>query len=85
MAETVYILCALTSLFCAVLLIRSSRTQPSKLLLWASLCFVGLAANNTLLVIDVMFVPEVDLFAVRTTMAAIAMLLLLIGLIWESR
>ena len=85
MAEAVYMMCALTSLFCAVLLIRSFRRQRSRLLLWSSLCFAGLAGNNTLLVVDIMFVPEVDLSAVRTSVAAAAMLLLLIGLIWESR
>jgi hypothetical protein len=85
MAEVVYMMCGLTSLFCAVLLIRSFRRQRSRLLLWSSLCFVGLAVNNSLLVIDLMLVPDVDLLAVRTTVSAAAMLLLLIGLIWESR
>jgi hypothetical protein len=85
MAEAVYILCGLTSLFCAVLMIRSFRHQRSRLLLWSSLCFAGLAVNNALLVVDLMVVPEVDLSAVRTTVAVAALLLLLIGLIWESR
>lgn len=85
MAEAVYMTCGLTSLFCAVLLIRSFRRQRTRLLLWSSLCFAGLAANNGLLVVDLMVLPEVDLSAVRATVAAAAMLLLLIGLIWESR
>jgi heme A synthase len=85
MAEAVYLMCGLTSLFCAVLLIRSFRRQRSRLLLWSSLCFVGLALNNGLLVVDFMVVPEVDLSAVRASVAAAALLLLLIGLIWESR
>lgn len=85
MAEAVYMMCGLTSLFCAVLLIRRFRRHRSRLLLWSSLCFVGLAANNALLVVDLMVVPEVDLSAVRTSVAAAALLLLLIGVIWESR
>ena len=85
MAEVVYIMCGLTSLFCAVLLVRSFRRQRSRLLMWASLSFVGLAASNAVLVVDLMIVPEVDLLAVRVTLAAVAMLLLLIGLIWESK
>jgi hypothetical protein len=85
MAEGVYILCALTSLFCAGLLIRSYRAQRTRLLLWSSLCFIGLALNNALLVIDVMLVPNTDLSWLRTSVAAVAMLLLLVGLIWESR
>lgn len=85
MAEAVYVMCALTSLCCAALLIRSFRAQRSRLLLWSSLCFVGLAANNALLVVDLMVVPDIDLSAVRTSVAAAAMMMLLIGLIWESR
>lgn len=85
MAEAVYVMCALTSLFCAALLIRSFRAQRSRLLLWSSLCFVGLAANNTLLVVDLMVVPEIDLSALRASVAVVAMMMLLIGLIWESR
>lgn len=84
MAEAVYLMCALTSLFCAVLLIRSFRRQRSRLLLWSSLCFVGLAANNALLVVDLMILPALDLSALRATVAAVAMMMLLIGLIWES-
>lgn len=85
MAETVYVMCGLTSLFCAGLLVRSFRTQRTRLLLWSSLCFVGFALNNSLLVVDLMVVPDVDLSAARATVAAVAMVLLLVGLIWESR
>ena len=85
MAEWVYVLCALTSLFCAGLLIRSFRARRTRLLLWSSLCFVGLALNNVLLVVDFMVVPDLDLSAVRVSVAAVAVALLLIGFIWESR
>jgi hypothetical protein len=85
MAEAVYVLCALTSLFCAGLLIRSYRARRSRLLLWSSACFIGLALNNALLVIDLMVVPQIDLSLLRTAVAAVAMFLLLVGLIWESR
>lgn len=85
MAEAVYVLCALTSLFCAGLLIRSYRARRTRLLLWSSACFIGLALNNALLVIDLMVVPQIDLSVVRTAVAAVAMFLLLVGLIWESR
>jgi hypothetical protein len=85
MAEAVYVLCALTSLFCAGLLIRSYRAQRTRLLLWSSLCFIGLALNNALLVVDLIIVPQVDLSLLRTAVAVVAMFLLLVGLIWESR
>jgi hypothetical protein len=84
MAELVYLLCALTSLFCAVLLFRSYRRQRTRLLMWSTLCFVGLAINNLLLVIDLVVVPDIDFALVRTSTALVAMVLLVIGLIWEA-
>ena len=86
MPEAVYLLCALTSVLCAGLLIRSYRATKSRLLLWSTLCFVGLAINNSLLFVDkVLTPPSVDLMLFRTLAALIAFLTLLIGLIWESR
>jgi len=85
MAEAVYILCALTSVFCAALLIRGYRAQRTRLLMWSSLCFIGLAISNAILVVDLVLLPQVDLAIPRTIAAAVAMLLLLVGLIWESR
>ncbi len=84
MAEIVYILCALTSLFCAVLLFRSYRAAKTRLLMWSTLCFVGLAINNLLLVVDLLVVPDMDLALVRSGTALASMFLLLIGLIWEE-
>ncbi len=85
MAETVYVLCALTSLVCATALARRFRIQRTRLLLWSTLCFIGLFLNNALLVIDLVVVPDIDLSIFRLGTAFVAMLLLVIGLIWESR
>jgi hypothetical protein len=84
MAEIVYLLCALTSMFCALLLVRSYRRQRTRLLMWSTLCFVGLALNNILLVVDLVLVPGVDLALVRTATALVALVLLVVGLIWEA-
>jgi hypothetical protein len=48
----VYLLCAATSIVCAILLIRGYRRARERLLLWSGACFIGLALNNVLLVID---------------------------------
>lgn len=85
MAEAVYTLCALTSILCAALLVRSWQRSRARILLWSSLCFVVLAANNLLLLIDRVFVPEVDLAVLRACTAVTALLILVIGLIWERR
>lgn len=84
MAEAVYLLCALTSLFCTVLLWRSYRRARTRLLMWSTLCFVGLAINNILLFVDLVLVPGVDLSFVRTGIAYAAIALLVIGLVWED-
>lgn len=84
MAEIVYVLCAVTSLFCAILLYRSYRSQRTRLLMWSTLCFVGLAINNILLFIDRVLVPEVDMSLVRSSVGLVSVLLLLFGLLWED-
>jgi hypothetical protein len=85
MPETVYLLCAATSLLCAVLLTRSYLQARTRLLLWSALCFLGLFINNVLLVIDRIVLTEVDLSIARSGTALAAMLLLVTGLIRESR
>lgn len=84
-AEAVYLLCALTSIACAAMLVRGYRASRSKLLLWSSLCFVGLALNNTLLFLDLVVVPTVDLSAWRTGSALASIVILVFGLVWDAR
>lgn len=85
MAETVYALCALTAIACAVLLLRGYRQNRAPLLFWASLCFAGIAVENVILFIDMIILPSVDLFWWRISVAMASMLVLLYGLVWETR
>lgn len=85
MAELVYLLCAVMSIGCAVLLLRSYLRQRTRLLLWSTSCFAGLAINNIMLFVDLVVVPEVDLSVVRSGVALTAIAMLLVGLIWESK
>jgi hypothetical protein len=84
MAAFVYVLGALVSGACAFFLLRAYSTVRQRLLLWSGLCFTGLAASNTLLVVDLVLLPGVDLYLWRLSVAAVAMLLLIYGLVWES-
>lgn len=84
MASLVYLLCAITSLICASLLLRSYFAHRTPLLFWSSLCFVGLAMNNILLVIDLVIVPTIDLSFYRALFSLIAVLVLVFGLIWDN-
>jgi hypothetical protein len=85
MAALIYGLCALTSITCFVLLFRSWRASRARLLFWSALCFGALSVNNVLLVLDRVVLPtEVDLVHARLAAALMAVLLLLLGLIWEE-
>ena len=85
MAEFVYILCTLTSFICAALLFRAYRANKTALLFWSSICFIGLALNNALLLVDLYVVPDMDLFLIRTGFALAGVVALIYGLIFENQ
>lgn len=80
----VYVLGAVTSLLCGVLLLRGYLGARKKLLLWSACCFFGLAVSNLLVFVDLVLLPELDLYFWRLLTAAIAMMILMWGLIWEG-
>jgi hypothetical protein len=85
MAETVYVLCALTSIACAVMLFRGYARSRARLLLWSSLCFVGLALNNVLLFIDKVLIPQDEVLTIyRSAAALVGLSLLIYGLVWDT-
>jgi hypothetical protein len=86
MASLVYILCALASAACALLLTRGYFRSRERLLLWSSLCFIFLTISDVLLFIDLAVLPNsIDLSLLRTVPALIGVGILLVGLIWEAR
>lgn len=85
MATIVYVLCALTSVSCAVLLFRGYRNSGARLLFWAALCFAGLALNNIMVFVDERVVPSNDLSVFRSLPALLGVALFVYGLIWEVR
>jgi hypothetical protein len=85
MAGAVYIVGTLLALCCAILLLRGYARGRQRLLLWSGLCFFGLAISNGLVFVDMIVLPtQSDLYPLRLATAAVAMLLLLYGLIWEG-
>jgi hypothetical protein len=84
MAVAVYLLCLLTSAFCAVLLTREYRRTGARLLLWSALSFIGWALNNALVFLDLVVFPGLDLAGARAAAALVAISLLLYGLIWDA-
>lgn len=84
MAALVYCLGTLVTLLCALLLLRSYARTRTRLLLWSGLCFSGLTVSNLLLIIDMLVLTELDLYLWRLATAAVAMLVLLYGLVFAS-
>jgi hypothetical protein len=84
LAEIIYLLCILTSLACAALLLLSYRRTGHRLLFWSGLCFVGLTFNNLFLLMDNVVFPDINFLPARLVSALVALLLLLYGLIYEK-
>ena len=82
-AAIVYVLCFLASGACAWLLGRSHHRTGNRLLLWSSICFALLAANNLALVLDLVVWPHVDLRVGRLLLSLCAVTSLIWGFVWE--
>jgi uncharacterized membrane protein YdjX (TVP38/TMEM64 family) len=79
----VYLLCFATSAACAYLLARNYLRTRARLLLWSAACFLLLALNNFVVVIDLLLIPEMSFRIVRTLLALSAVSVLLFGFIWD--
>lgn len=75
----------LTTILCAILLLRAHKNVRKSLLLWSGLCFVGLSLSTLLRIADLRIFIALDLYPYRLGVTAISMALLLYGLIWESQ
>jgi hypothetical protein len=81
----VFLLCAATCLLCAVMLFRGYARTHVRLLFWSGLCFAGLMIDNIMLYVDLHVIREVTLVIWRKVPGLIATMLLLYGLVWESK
>jgi hypothetical protein len=84
MAPFVYIFVTIVTLLCCFLLFRAYLRVRLRLLLWSAVCFAGLTIANSLVFVDLVLFPDVNLYPLRLATAALAMGVLLFGLIWES-
>lgn len=84
MAGIVYMLCALTSLVCAILLFRGYAANKFRLLFWSGIGFTGFTLNNILLFLDQEVVHHMDLSVMRTIPGAIGIIIMVYGLITEE-
>lgn len=83
-ATIVYLLCALTSAVCALLLYRGYVKSRARLLFWSANCFALLALNNVLVFVDERVAPTTDLSIWRSMPAILAVAVMIYGLVWEA-
>lgn len=85
MPGLIYLLCALTSFLCAVLLLNGFRNNSVRLLLWSGICFLAMTLDNVILFMDRIVFPAVDFSMVRTMPGLIGLIVLLYGLVWDAK
>ena len=85
MNATIYALCALAALLCALLLGLGARRTRSRMLVWSAICFGLLAAANVVLVLDFVVFPGLALWPVRQGLSLLAVGSLIYGLVMEDR
>lgn len=84
MASIVYILCALTSLACSILLFRGYSANKFRLLFWSGIGFAGFSINNIILFVDESVIHHIDFSVARTVPGAIGIIIMVYGLITEE-
>ena len=84
-AAIVYLLCAATALVCTLLLLRGWRQSRVPLLFWSGLCFAALTLENIFLFVDIIVLPNVDLWWWRAAFSLVAVALLLFGLVSKKQ
>jgi hypothetical protein len=83
MAEATYIICTLTSLASAVLMMRAVRGPGGRLLFWGAVFFLGMAANNIALFANAL--TDADWSVVPNVIMLVSVAALLYGLIWDVK
>lgn len=83
-AKSIYLLCAVTSLFCFALLFRGYLRMRTRILFFSSTGFLFFTIANALLLADRVWFPNIDLLPVRNLTTLLAVVLLLWGLVSEK-
>lgn len=81
----IYGLCLAASSGCALLLGRAYLRSHTRLLLWTAVSFCFFALNNLTLVLDMVVLPDWDLWVWRQAAAGVGLSVLIFGFIWEMR
>lgn len=79
----VYSLCFVACTLCAFLLVRAYFVSRARLLFWSALCFILLAANALLVILDIIVFPDIDFGLWRPILGLASVSVLLFGFIWD--
>lgn len=79
---TVYALCFLAALLCALLLGRMYLRSRQRLVMWSSLCFALLAIANLLVIVDMMASQDLRMERLLLSLAGVGVLLF--GFTWDQ-
>lgn len=82
--KIVYLFCAIVTIGCAVLLLRSYRRTRAKLVFWGAVFFICFAVSNVLLFFDLGVLPSVDLSPYRDGITLAGLIAMIFGLIKEG-
>ncbi len=81
----IYLLHTAVSLLCSVLLLRAYFQVRKRLLFWSGMYFAGTTLVNALVFVDLIVVPNVNLYPLRLGISLVAAGMLVFGLIWGER
>ena len=84
MPEATYVICTITSLASAVLMLRSMRGAGGRLLFWGAVFFLGMALNNIALFANKVLI-EADWSVLPNVVMLVSVAALLYGLIWDVK
>jgi hypothetical protein len=80
----IYCFCFLASACGAWFLMHAWRRTGTNLLYWSGACFGVLAFNNLLAVVQMLAMPETDVFVYRSLVMLSALAVFFYGFIWED-
>jgi len=83
--KIVYLFCAIVTIGCPVLLLRSYLQNRTKLVFWGAVFFICFALSNVLLFIDLgVLPPQYDLSPYRDGLTLAGLVAIIFGLIKEG-
>ncbi|HEX3623922.1 MAG TPA: DUF5985 family protein [Verrucomicrobiae bacterium] len=82
--KIVYLICAVITTWCAILLLKGYVRNRGKLVFWGAVFFVFFALSNIVLFFDLVVLPSIDLSTYRDGLTLAGLIAMIYGLIKEG-